>query len=385
MIPVYVASDCIITSLGFSSKENFEQLKAGVIGLTKNGKISVSSTHYYASHIDYDQVESRFKEIVQTSTIYTKLEKLAILSISESLSHTNIDIKGEDTLLILSTTKGNIDVLQNELYTSFGKDRLYLWESARWIKDFFKMTNTPVVISNACISGVLAIIMGSRMIRSGQIKNVVITGIDILSKFVVSGFHSFQALSPNPCRPFDISRDGLNLGEGCGTIILTSDEKTIVDTNPVLIGEGYSGNDANHISGPSRTGEGLYLCLKQIVDNTLITGKTIDYISSHGTATLYNDEMESIALSRAGLALVPVNSYKGYWGHTLGAAGVIESIAGIHSIKNNLLIQSAGYTKSGVSQAINVIEKTEEKKLNTCLKIASGFGGCNAGVLFYKR
>ena len=385
MIPVYVASDCIITSLGFSSKENFEHLKAGVIGLTKTGKISVSSTPYYTSHIDFDLVESRFKEIAQSSAAYTNLEKLAILSISESLSLSNLNIKGEDTLLILSTTKGNIDVLQNELYTSFGKDRLYLWESARWIKDFFKMTNTPVVISNACISGVLAIILGSRMIRSGQIKNVVITGVDILSKFVVSGFHSFQALSPNPCRPFDISRDGLNLGEGCGTIILTSDEKTIADSNPILIGEGYSGNDANHISGPSRTGEGLYLCLKQIVDNTLITGKTIDYISSHGTATLYNDEMESIALSRAGLALVPVNSYKGYWGHTLGAAGVIESIAGIHSIKNNLLIQSAGYTKSGVSQAINVIEKTEEKKLNTCLKIASGFGGCNAGVLFYKR
>lgn len=384
MTPVYIASDNIITSLGFSTKENCDQIKSGVTGLTKIDDLSLSPTPFYASRIDFHKVETRFTEIARTATLYTHLEKLVLLSIADALSKTKIDITSEKTLFILSTTKGNIDVLQSEQLAAFGKQRLYLWESARYIKDFFKMSNTPVVISNACVSGVLAIVMGSRMIRSGQYKNIVITGVDILSKFVVSGFQSFQALSSNPCRPFDKSRDGLNLGEGCGTVILTSDEKSISNSNPILVGGGSSGNDANHISGPSRTGEGLYLSIKQVLDNPLTDIKTIDYISAHGTATIYNDEMESIALTRAGLEHVPVNSFKGYWGHTLGATGVIESIAGIYSLKNDILFQSVGYTEPGVSEAINIIQETTEKKLNTCLKIASGFGGCNAGVLFYK-
>lgn len=384
MTPVYIASDNIITSLGFSTEENCVQIKSGVIGLTKIDDISLSPTPFYASRIDFDKVETRFAEIARTAALYTRLEKLAILSISDALSKTNIDITTENTLFILSTTKGNIDVLQSEQINALGKQSLYLWESARCIKDFFNMSTTPTVISNACISGVLAVIMGSRMIRSGQYKNVVITGVDILSKFVVSGFQSFQALSSHPCRPFDKARDGLNLGEGCGTVILTSDKKFISYTNPILVGGGSSANDANHISGPSRTGEGLYLSIKQILDNPFTAIDSIDYISAHGTATLYNDEMESIALTRAGLENVPVNSLKGYWGHTLGAAGVIESIAGIYSLKNDVLFQSVGYDEHGVSQAINLIQKTTEKKLNTCLKMASGFGGCNAGVLFYK-
>ncbi len=110
----------------------------------------------------------------------------------------------------------------------------------------------------------------------------------------------------------------------------------------------------------------------------------MDYISAHGTATPFNDEMESVAITRASLQDIPVNSYKGYWGHTLGAAGVIESIASARSLTGNQLIRTIGFSEPGTTHPLAVIDDNRESKLNSCLKIASGFGGCNAALLMYK-
>jgi 3-oxoacyl-[acyl-carrier-protein] synthase-1 len=147
------------------------------------------------------------------------------------------------------------------------------------------------------------------------------------------------------------------------------------------VGKGFSSNDANHISGPSRTGEGLYIAITRTLQHNPLP---VDHVSAHGTATPYNDEMESVALARAGLLDVPVNSMKGYWGHTLGAAGVIESVAAAWSLKNHILIGTMGFQENGVSEPVRVIENTEAAAIGSCLKMASGFGGCNAALMFYK-
>ena len=115
-----------------------------------------------------------------------------------------------------------------------------------------------------------------------------------------------------------------------------------------------------------------------------ISANQVDYISAHGTATPYNDEMESIAFNRSGLREVPLNSLKGYFGHTLGASGLLETIVGMHSLKNNTLYASLGFQEMGVSRPLNIIKDTTEKPLNIFLKTASGFGGSNTAVLFKK-
>jgi 3-oxoacyl-[acyl-carrier-protein] synthase-1 len=315
------------------------------------------------------------------SSAYTRFEQLVICSVKEALQKTDLDLTGEKTLFILSSTKGNVDVLNRKINKHFDEKRLYLWNTAEVLQNFFNLRHRPVVVSNACISGILAIIIGSRLVRSGQYDNVIVIGADLVTEFVLSGFNSFQSLCTGPCKPFDKDRQGLSLGEAAGTVILTNSRDIAGNNGCILVGPGFSSNDANHISGPSRTGEGLYIAIRRTLERS---DRTIDYVSAHGTATSYNDEMESIALTRAGLEHVPVNSLKGYWGHTLGAAGVIESIAGIHSLRNNILFSTLGFSSIGVTHPIAVINETKKTQLNTCLKIASGFGGCNASLLFCK-
>jgi 3-oxoacyl-[acyl-carrier-protein] synthase-1 len=378
---VFISSDNIITSLGFSTGENAANMLADETGIQLTENERIASVPFYASLINSEQLYDIFSTFDDPDK-FTRFEQLAICSLKDALSGTEIDFTDSKTLFILSTTKGNIDLLEKENELKFGRERIYLWNTAQLLQSYFKFLNEPVVISNACISGVQAIITGARLIRANLFENVVINGTDIITEFVLSGFNSFQSLSTGPCRPFDKTRNGLSLGEGSGTIILTSKPVMSGGTNYILVGEGFSTNDANHISGPSRTGEGLFIAINRLLKKSPLT---VDYISAHGTATLYNDEMESIAITRAGLQSVPINSFKGYWGHTLGAAGIIESIMGIWSIKNSVILNTKGYNESGVTNPIFIVNKPVQKEINTCLKIASGFGGCNAALIFYKK
>lgn len=380
MKEVFAIADNIVTPLGFSTRENAENMLNNMTGIKQISNTKIAPEPFYASIIDEDMLNLRFTAFDNPAR-FTRFEKIMIYSVKDALACTDIDTTDEKTLFILSTTKGNIDLLEKEKMAAFGTERVNLWHTARLIKDYFSLPHMPIVVSNACISGLLAIIIGARLIRNGMFDNIVINGSDIITEFVVSGFNSFKSLSTGPCRPFDKTRDGLSLGEGSGTIILSANRNLSVDSSPVCIGEGFSTNDANHISGPSRTGEGLLLAINKVLS---VHPAEISYISAHGTATPYNDEMESIAFTRAGLHKVPVNSFKGYWGHTLGAAGVIESVMAIYSLKNNLLFNTLGFNDPGVSNPISVINKTIQHKLNNCLKVASGFGGCNAALLFYK-
>lgn len=289
--------------------------------------------------------------------------------------------KDPRTIFVISSTKGNIDLLEEGKKNEFELDRVYLWKMADVISNHFGNPNKPVIICNACVSGSVAIMTAARMISAGLYDHAIVTGGDVISEFVISGFMSFQALSPGPCKPFDANRTGLSLGEGCGTLILTADlSKTGTEVQVAYLG-GAASNDANHISGPSRDGEGLYLSIASALAEANLSPADLDYISAHGTATPYNDEMESLALTWAGLENVPVNSFKGYIGHTLGAAGTIETILSVYSIRNNVLIKSAGYMENGVSRPLNVITEHMRSPVRKVLKTASGFGGCNAAIL----
>lgn len=165
---------------------------------------------------------------------------------------------------------------------------------------------------------------------------------------------------------------------------MTTNEDLVNENTALVLGDALS-NDANHISGPSRTGQELADAISKAMTKSRIKTTDLSFISSHGTATIYNDEMESKAFDLAGLSEVPLHSLKGYFGHTLGAAGVIESIMTIRSLRRKCILASKNFEHIGVPRSLNINSKLSSSDKHHALKTASGFGGCNAAVVYSLR
>lgn len=380
MNKVYLSYNNIVSSFGFDSQIAVQNIRNEVSGLRSINDQQLLPEPFHASLVDQKKLQIAFETLFPKDN-YTRLEKMMLVSLEKVIKASQLNLT-DRVGLIISTTKGNIDAL--EVNSPFPKKRAYLSEIGKVIKGFFGFKTEPIVLSNACVSGVLAIAVAKRFIEQGRFDHVFVVSGDLVTKFILSGFNSFQALSNEPCRPYCKTRSGINIGEVAASVLVTKDENNLAKEAVTVIGEA-SCNDANHISGPSRTGEGLFRCVRSALKEANLQADHIDYISAHGTATSFNDEMEAIALNRLNMAEIPVNSLKGYLGHTLGASGLLETIIGMHSLHQNTLFASKGFQELGVSKPINVIEATTSKQLDIFLKTASGFGGCNTAVILKKQ
>lgn len=371
-------ADNIVSPLGLTSEENYQAVKSGRSELKRyEGKWDIPEP-FVASLLQRERVEAE-TERLGLGNGYTFFEKAVILSISKALENTEIDAASEKVLFVFSTTKGNVYLLDKN-QKGFADERVLLGVTAKVITGFFHNPNTPIVVSNACISGVCAQIEAMRNLQSHSFETVIVAGADIQSPFIISGFQSFKALSPEPCKPFDADRHGLNLGDAAATIIYTNKENPSSDEWVAV--NGAIRNDANHISGPSREGEGSFRALRAVLKD--FDKEKIAFINAHGTATPYNDEMESIAIERAGLSQVPVNALKGYYGHTMGAAGVLESILSMRAIDDANILATKGFDRIGVTHPLVLSNENKPTDKKAFIKLLSGFGGCNAAILFAK-
>ena len=372
--PVYISETNCITPLGFDVAINIKNIENGVSGIKKKLNRSLMEKPFYTASIDENDLEIAFTKIESDSN-FTKLEKMMILALHPMFKNHKVNSR---TALIVSTTKGNITALEKNSELEFQKSTLY--ELAKTIADYFGFTCEPIVVSNACVSGILSVAVAKRIIQSKMYDQVFIVAGDTISEFVLSGFNCFQAMTNLPCRPYSKNRDGVTLGEAAAAVLVTSNKE---NAKVIILGDG-SINDANHISGPSRRGEGLVRSIESAFKEANIDSNKIDYISAHGTATPFNDEMEAIAFNRLGLEYVPTNSLKGYYGHTLGASGLLETVIGIASVEQKKIFKSLGFDEMGVSQDIAIIKINENKSIRYFLKTASGFGGCNTAIVFKK-
>lgn len=372
---VFINETNCITPIGFDVASNVANIVNGVSGIRLHRDSALLDKPFYAATIDNLKLTEAFAKISQSDNL-TRLEKMMVLALQPMVEKSGKP--GERTGLIVSTTKGNITALENQSEASF--QQAHLHQLAQNIADYFGFVTTPIVVSNACVSGILAISVARKLIRAGLYDTIFVVAGDEVSQFVLSGFDSFKAMSDMPCKPFSANRTGVSLGEAAAAVLVSSDSK---NAKMKIVGDGAV-NDANHISGPSRTGEGLFKSIESALAESNISKSDIGYISAHGTATPFNDEMEAIAFNRHGLQDVPVNSLKGFYGHTLGASGLLETVIGIESARQNKLFMSLGFDEMGVSQPINVIAATENKNIDNFLKTASGFGGCNTAVIFQK-
>ena len=379
MEKVFVIADSIVSPLGFTTKENFDALCQGLSSVESHDDAAKSDTHFVASLFEDETLRPK---ITRGISAFTKFEKLLALSIGGALKQTSIDASDSRTALIVSSTKGNISLLEDNEITDELKEQISLSSSAKKITELFGITTKPVIVSHACISGLVAMITAKRMLQAGLYESVIVAGADIITKFILSGFQSFQAVSDELCKPFDKNRTGINLGEAAATVVLSVHKPQ--NETVIHFAGGSISNDANHISGPSRTGEELFQAIDEALKESGINKNEIGFISAHGTATMYNDDMESKAITLAGLQNVPVNSLKGYYGHTLGAAGLLEVVISIQSLKESKIIPTKGFSTAGTAQPINVCSTLQHSGKKAFLKTASGFGGCNAAVVMEK-
>ena len=374
--PVYIAQNNIVSPLGFTTGENMDALAAGRSGIRLVEDAALSPVPVFASVIDHVALLKAAADCGLPASII-RIETLLLLAAWPVLQQAGMRPDARMGF-ILSTTKGDIGALQ----TSCSNIEAALpTTTAHHVARHLGFTAAPVVVCNACVSGLLAISVARTMIRSGRYDHVLVVGADEVTAFVLAGFRSFQAIADEPCRPFSANRAGVTLGEAAAAALITSDSTHAIAE---ILGDG-SANDANHISGPSRTAEGLFYSVAGALREAGIDASAIDYISAHGTATLYNDEMEAVAFDRLGLTGAPVNSLKGSFGHTLGAAGLLEAIIAATAAQHNMLLPTVGFETLGVTKPLNVIQSySDGHGINTFLKTASGFGGCNAAMIFRK-
>jgi len=372
---IYLAGTNIFSPLGETTSEIFDRVVNGKSSVRLVTEKAVCTKPAYLSAFSKEQREKLEKDVPEQMS---RFEKMCVRSIDMAIKEAGITID-DKTGFILSTTKGNVGIIDGSENSENSK--LELFSSAEVLADRFNVSTKPFVISNACISGALGIITGARMIESGKFDTVIVSGGDVLSDFIVSGFQTLKAIGSTRCRPFDKNRDGINLGECASTVILTKKDK-FAGADPVVYAAGAFFSDANHISGPSRTAEGLYRSIKSVLEGNR---SNVSFISAHGTATVFNDEMEAIGFDRAEINEVPGFSLKGYLGHTLGAAGLTEVAFSIESLRKGIVPATLGYEEHGVSTEITVTRENlvlDEPK--GFLKTASGFGGCNCALVIKK-
>lgn len=368
----YIIADNIISPLGETSEENYLSVKAGRSGIRAYEPGTCNIPEGFNASLLFEDFETLVLKSAQKA-IANALKNIA--NELKTMGNAQLELKGKRTAFILSSTKGNIE------------ENISLADSAQRIASQLGIDSQPIVVCNACISGLSALILGNRLIDSGLYDAAIVCGCDTPRQFILSGFQSLKALSPEPCRPFDMERMGLNLGEAAATLILS---KNPIQGNSWRMGDGFIRNDAFHISTPSKTADGLYLSLQRTLESFTkeisSTCKQIDmkahlaFINAHGTATLFNDQMESVAIGRAGLSDLPANAYKSFWGHTMGAAGILETIISMKAIDDDTILGTRGFSELGVSGKMNICAENRPTDKKGFIKMLSGFGGCNATI-----
>ena len=351
---VYLVSDHIITPLGDGVQANLQAIR--------QGKSQISLHHQvHGEQLVTPVMASLLDEQKYQMDGYTFFESLCIHAVEGAIKDISCAVHEARCVFILSSTKGDI-------WCS-------MYDTAKRIALHFGNKEKPIVVSTACTSGVSAQLTAWRLLESGVYDRAVVVGCDVQREFIISGFQSFKALSDEDCRPFDKDRKGLNAGEAVACMILDH----YADSGWQLLG-GSIHNDANHISGPSRTAEGSMRCLEDALKR--VDTKELAMVSVHGTGTAYNDEMESIALHRAGLDEIPVTALKGYYGHTMGAAGLLETILSLHALDEHVILPSRGYSEEGTTYAVQLSTEVRQTDKPSMIKLLSGFGGVNAAVVW---
>lgn len=394
---VFVTGIGIISAIGSDAEEVLHALENRQTGI---GTLSLF-TSVHENDLPVGEIKMSNRVLEQKAGVtrlsgYSRTALLGIIAARQAVRHAGLsenELTG--SALISGTTTGGMDrseVFFGDFMQNQAKGRLRdvaghdCGDSTEKIADILGAKGYLSTINTACSSSANAILLGTRMIQQGRVKRVIAGGTDALTRFTLNGFNSLMILDHAQCKPFDENRNGLNLGEGSGFLVLESEELISQGHKPVLGEIAGFGNacDAYHQTASSPEGNGAYMAMKQALDLAGIDASAVSYINTHGTGTRNNDLSEGIAIERLFQPKIPpCSSTKSYTGHTLGAAGAIEGVISILALQHQRIFPNLNFTEQmhelGYKPVNDLIKHIPLKYI---MSNSFGFGGNNSSLIF---
>lgn len=386
----------IISSIGNTVEDNLHALLNNKKGIAPI--VNINTRH--KNEIKVGEVLKTNTELAESLNLpkthnYSRTALLGCISAKQAIENASItDIKTCKTGLISSTSVGGMDMTEKHFqqYSTNSESKKFIGshhavDSTEKIAAYLGITEFTTTISTACSSAANAIMLGARLIKSGQLDRVIVGGTDGLAKFTINGFKTLMILSDTDCEPFDNNRKGLNLGEAAAYLVLESDAVVKRDKkNALAYLAGYgNANDAFHQTASSENGEGAFLAMSKALKVAQLQPENIDYINAHGTATPNNDLSEGRAIQRIfGETIPDFSSTKAFTGHTLAAAGAIEAVYSILALQHHVMFPNLNFKTAIPELNMVPLKEVTEKPLNYVLSNSFGFGGNCSTLIFSK-
>lgn len=392
MSDIVVTGIGVITALGDSAQANRLALMAGKSGLShlENFETTYAKTRYYGEvkHAD-DWLKNQLNA---TEASVTRTSLLSLHAFNEAVADSQLSseqLQSQRTALVSANTVGGMCYTDSMYRDANSKDGASPYistydagSSTMYLQERFGIKGHINTINTACSSSANSIMYGARLIQNGLADRVIVGGVDSLAKFTINGFNALFILSPEPCRPFDKDRQGLNLGEGAAYLVLEKSED--VGNKKVyarLSGYGNS-NDAFHASSLSDEGVGPYKSMEKALNKANLMPEDISYINAHGTATENNDSTESNAMMRLFGNVPPFSSTKAFTGHTLGAAGAVEAVFSVLAIANQEVYPNLNFEEAIPECGLIPQKEYMQQEAKHVMSNSFGFGGNCSSLIF---
>jgi 3-oxoacyl-[acyl-carrier-protein] synthase-1 len=394
MKPILITGTGVVSAIGLGKAETLSALLENRSGMGPLVYLKTEHKEFPVGEVKMTDAEMAERLGIPKGAVTTRTALMGMLALGEALEDAALT---PDMLpkvgFISGTTVGGMD-MSEQFYLDYVNGEAHseyisvhdCGSCSEMTANHFGKFAFATTLSTACSSAANAIILGANMIRCGEADIVVVGGSECITKFHLNGFNSLMILDTEPCRPFDATRHGLNLGEGAAYLVLESEESAKrrgVKAQAVLSGYGNA-CDAFHQTASSPDGEGAYRAMKEALQVAGLQTSDIDYINAHGTGTPNNDVSESQAMKRLfGENVPPMSSTKPFTGHTTSASGSIEAVFCIMALQHGFLPVNLNWSQPMEDGVIPVLQPTQ-KELRHVLCNAFGFGGNDSSLLLSK-
>ena len=405
---IAITGEGIVSAIGNDKQQVLKSLRTGKSGIGEMKYLQSIHHELPVGEVDLSNEQMKNSLDIPLSKMMSRTALMGMMAIKEALQDAQISKqdalvgKNEKTslriLLVSGTTVGGMDITEqcfDHLKDKMDEGQAVASDEVEFLNhhdcgnctqimaDYFGIFDDVTTLSTACSSAANAIMLGARLIQAGEADIVVAGGTEALSKFHLNGFNSLMILDHEPCRPFDDTRAGLNLGEGAAFVVLESEKMArLRGRKPHAYLSGY-GNacDAFHQTASSENGEGAFLAMKEALEMAHLHPQDIQYVNAHGTGTPNNDQSETISLKRIfGEQMPRVSSTKSFTGHTTSASGSIETVICILAMQHHFVPANLGW-KNPMADGIVPTMGEEHADLEHVLCNSFGFGGNDSSLV----